>query len=199
MSPTQPAIAPPIERHPDIAHILLAPAEITHRVEQLGGLISQDYARRDPLLVGVLKGVIPFLADLSRAITIPHTVDFLAICPFAKRGECGTVRILKDLEEPAEGRDVLLVEDIVDTGLTLHYLMRWFRERNPASLTICTLLDRPRRRLVNLPVVYRGFKIPDHFIVGYGLDYRELYRHLPYIGILRPEIYLPSGHSVDLR
>jgi hypoxanthine phosphoribosyltransferase len=192
MSPTQPPIAPPIERHPDVAHILLAPEEIARRVGQLGVLISQDYAERDPLLVGVLKGVVPFLADLSRAITIPHMVDFLAICPFAQRGECGTVRILKDLEESAAGRHVLLVEDIVDTGLTLHYLMRWLRERNPASAAICTLLDRPRRRLVNLPVIYRGFKVPNHFLVGYGLDYQELYRHLPYVGILRPEIYLPD-------
>jgi hypoxanthine phosphoribosyltransferase len=179
-----------IERHPDIAHVLLAPDEIADRVSQLGALISQDYVGRDPLLVGVLKGVFPFLADLSRAIGVPHTVDFLAICPFARRGDCDAVRILKDLEEPAEGRHILLVEDIVDTGLTLHYLMRWLQARNPASLSICTLLDRPRRRLVDLPVVYRGFKIPDHFVIGYGLDYRELYRHLPYIGVLRPELYL---------
>ncbi len=188
MSPS----ALPIERHPDIAHVLLAPGEITERVSQLGTLISQDYADRDPLLVGVLKGVFPFMADLSRAVTISHTVDFLSICPFARRGECGTVRILKDLDDAGEGRHILIVEDIVDTGLTLHYLMRWLRSRNPASLAICTLLDRPRRRLVDLPVPYRGFKIPDHFIVGYGLDYREQYRHLPYIGILRPEIYLPG-------
>jgi hypoxanthine phosphoribosyltransferase len=185
-------ITPPIERHPDIAHILLAPGEIADRVSQLGALISEDYTGDDPLLVGVLKGVYPFLADLSRAISIHHAVDFLAICPFARRGECGSVRILKDLEEAAEGRHVLLVEDIVDTGLTLHYLLRWFQERNPSSLTICALLDRPRRRLVELPVTYRGFKIPDHFIVGYGLDYREQYRHLPYIGVLRQEVYLPD-------
>jgi len=188
MSPTN----LPIEQHPDVAHILLAPDEISDRVSQLGALISWDYMDRDPLLVGVLKGVFPFLADLSRAITTPHTVDFLAVCPFAKRGECGSVRILKDLEEPAGGRHILLVEDIVDTGLTLHYLMRWLRARNPASLAICTLLDRPRRRLVDLPVAYRGFKIPDHFIVGYGLDYQERYRHLPYVGVLRPETYLPA-------
>ena len=188
MSPTN----PPIEQHPDIAHILLAPDEIIERVSQLGDLISQDYSSRDPLLIGVLKGVFPFLADLSRAVTIPHTVDFLAICPFAKRGECGAIRILKDLEEPAEGRHILLVEDIVDTGLTLHYLRRWLSARNPASVALCTLLDRPRRRLVDLPVTYRGFRLPDHFIVGYGLDYQEQYRHLPYIGVLRRELYLPD-------
>ena len=179
----------PVERHPDTAHILLAPDEIASRVRQLGDMISGDYVDRDPLLIGVLKGVFPFLADLSRAISIAHTVDFLAICPFAKRGECGTVRILKDLEESAEGRHVVLVEDIVDTGLTLHYLMRWIKARNPESLAVCTLLDRPRRRLVDIPVVYRGFKIPDYFVVGYGLDYQELYRHLPYIAVLRSEIY----------
>ena len=180
------------ERHPDIAHVLLAPGEIAGRVNQLGRLISQDYVDRDPLLIGVLKGVFPFMADLSRAVTIPHTVDFLAICPFAQRQECGSVRILKDLEEAAEGRHLLLIEDIMDTGLTLNYLMSWLRERNPASLEICTLLDRPRRRLVDLPVGYRGFKIPDHFIVGYGLDYQEQYRYLPYIGVLRPGVYLPD-------
>jgi hypoxanthine phosphoribosyltransferase len=182
----------PIEPHPDIAHILLAPDEIRQRVNQLGALISRDYAERDPLLIGVLKGVFPFLADLSRALTTPHTVDFLAVCPFAQRGECGSVRILKDLEEPAGGRHILLVEDIMDTGLTLNFLMNWLRARNPASLAICTLLDRPRRRLVDLPVAYRGFKIPDHFIVGYGLDYQEHYRHLPYIGVLRPDAYLST-------
>jgi hypoxanthine phosphoribosyltransferase len=181
-----------IERHPDIAHILLAPAEIANRVNQLGALLSQDFADRDPLLVGVLKGVFPFIADLSRAVTIPHTVDFLAICPFAMRGECGTVRILKDLEETAEGRHIVLVEDIVDTGLTLNFLVRWLRARNPASVAVCALLDRPRRRLVNTEVAYRGFKIPDHFIVGYGLDFEEHYRNLPYIGILRQEVYLPN-------
>jgi hypoxanthine phosphoribosyltransferase len=183
---------PLIERHPDIAHILLAPDEIAARIQQLGASISQDYCDRLPLLVGVLKGVFPFLADLSRAISIPHTIDFIAICPYAQRGNYGTVRILKDLEESAQGRHILIVEDVVDTGLTLHFLLRWLRQRQPASLNICTLLDRPRRRLVNLPVIYRGFSIPDHFIVGYGLDYQELYRNLPYIGILRPEIYLPE-------
>lgn len=192
MSQAQRTITPALERHPDVAHILLAPDEIARQVSQLGAAISQDYAGRDPLLVGVLKGVFPFLADLSRAIVIPHTVDFLSICSFAQRGEHGTVRILKDLEEPAEGRHILLVEDVVDTGLTAHYLLRWLRQREPASLAVCTLLDRPRRRLVKLPLIYRGFKILDHFIVGYGQDYQELYRHLPYIGILRPEIYLPD-------
>jgi hypoxanthine phosphoribosyltransferase len=181
-----------IERHPDIAHILLAPDEIAARVRQLGTSISQDYHDRRPLLVGVLKGVFPFLADLSRTVSIPHSIDFLAICPFAQRGDSATVRILKDLEESAQSRHILIVEDVVDTGLTLHYLLRWLREREPASLNVCTFLDRPRRRLVKLPVIYRGFSIPDHFIVGYGLDYQELYRNLPYIGILRPEIYLPE-------
>lgn len=188
MIPTNPTI----ERHPDIAHVLLAPDEISDRVKRLGALISKDYVDRVPMLVGVLKGVYPFLADLTRAITIPHTVDFLAICPFAQKGDCGSVRILKDLEESAEGRHILVVEDILDTGLTLHYLKRWFSARNPASLEICALLDRPRRRLVGIDVAYRGFKIPDHFVVGYGLDYQEEYRHLPYIGVLRPEVYLPA-------
>jgi len=187
MSPT----SPPIERHPDIAHIFLSPDDISSRVSQLGAAISKDFAGRDPLMVGVLKGVYPFMADLARAISVPHSVDFLAICPFARRGECGSVRILKDLEEAAEGRHILLVEDIVDTGLTLHFLLRWFEARHPSSVVVCTLLDRPRRRLVDIPVAYRGFRIPDHFIVGYGLDYQERYRHLPYIGVLRQDIYVP--------
>ncbi len=189
MSPT----APSTERHPHVAHILLAPDEIALRVSQLGKAISQDYAERNPMLIGILKGVFPFIADLSRAITIHHTIDFLAISSFAQRRKRSTVQVLKDLEEPATGRHILFIEDIVDTGLTLHFLLRWLAVHNPASVTICTLLDRPRRRLVNLPVVYWGFKLPDHFIVGYGLDYQEQYRHLPYIGILRPEIYLPNA------
>ena len=114
----------------------------------------------------------------------------MAIRPFGKRGEGGTVQVIKDLDDTATDRHVLLVEDIIDTGLTLHFLTNWVREQHPASLAVCTLLDRPRRRLIDLPVLYRGFKVPDHFIVGYGLDYKQQYRHLPYVGILRPEVYL---------
>ena len=187
----------PIERHPDVAHVLLAPDEIAGRVSQLGAVISRDYADRDPLLVGVLKGVFPFLADLSRAIATPHTVDFLAVCPFSQRGECGTSRILKDLEEPAEGRHIILVEDIVDTGKTLFYLVENLRVRSPASLRICALLDKPERRQVPIEVDYVGFEIPDTFVVGYGLDFAEGYRNLPFVGVLKQEVItrrrLPAG------
>jgi len=184
--------APPIKKHPDIAHILLTPQEIARRVDQLGGSISRDYADKKPILIGILKGVFPFLADLSRAIPIPHTIDFMAIRPFEGHGAGGAVQILKDLEETATDRHILLIEDIIDTGLTLHFLTNWVREQRPASLAVCTLLDRPHRRLVELPVLYRGFKVPDHFIVGYGLDYKQQYRHLPYVGILAPAVYLPN-------
>jgi hypoxanthine phosphoribosyltransferase len=180
------------QKHPDVSRVLLTADALAEEVRQLGRAISADYADRSPLLIGILKGVVPFLADLVRAITIPCSLDFLAISSFGSPSRSGNAQILKDLDSPIEGRDVVIVEDIVDTGLTLHYLARTLRQRRPASLVICTLLDRPRRRLVSLPIAYRGFEMPDDFIVGYGLDYRELYRNLPYIGILRSELYHAS-------
>lgn len=177
------------EKHPDVSRILFSADALAEEVQQLGRAISADYGERSPLLIGILKGVVPFLADLVRAITIPCSLDFLAISSYGSPSRSGNAQILKDLDHPIEGRDVILVEDIVDTGLTLHYLVRTLRQRRPASLVICTLLDRPRRRLVSLPLVYRGFEIPDDFIVGYGLDYQEAYRNLPYIAILRSELH----------
>ena len=173
----------------DIAEVLITEEEIQRRVRELGAAISRDYADRPPLLVGVLRGVVIFMADLIRAIDIPVTVDFMAISRYGPTVETrGAVRLTKDLEEPIEGRHVLFVEDIVDTGLTLQYLVRTLQGRNPASLEICVLLDRPRHRLIDLDIAYKGFELDDVFVVGYGLDYKQRYRNLPYLGVLKPEV-----------
>jgi hypoxanthine phosphoribosyltransferase len=154
-------------------------------VHELGEAISRDYIRRTPVLVCVLKGAIFFLADLMRHIDIPVEVDFMAVASYGSATDSsGVVRILKDLDMPIEGRDVLIVEDIVDSGLTLQYLLRNLGSRNPASLEVCALLTKPSRRKVDLPVKYVGFEIPDTFVVGYGLDYNERYRNLPYVASL---------------
>ena len=174
----------------DIEEILLTRDQIAARVVELGGEISREYAGRAPLLISVLKGAVYFLTDLSRAIDIPLAVDFMAISSYSTaRAQSGVVRLIKDLDVEITGRHVLLVEDIIDTGLTAGYLLRLLQARSPASLQICTLLDRPRRRILEaLPIAYRGFEIPDRFVVGYGLDYRERYRHLPFIGVLRETV-----------
>lgn len=175
-----------------ISEILLTESQIQQRVQALGKTISSDYAGRDLVMVGVLRGVVLFLADLMRAITIPFTVDFLAISTYGDQQQPGTVRILKDLEENVAGRHVLFVEDMVDTGLTLHYLLRVLAERRPASLQVCTMFDKPRLRLINLPLAYIGFTLPDRYVVGYGLDYRQRYRNLPFVGTLSARILLPD-------
>ncbi len=174
----------------DIEEILLTRDQIAARVVELGGEISREYADRAPLLISVLKGAVYFLTDLSRAIDIPIAVDFMAISSYSTaRAQSGVVRLIKDLDVEITGRHVLLVEDIIDTGLTAGYLLRLLQARSPASLQICTLLDRPRRRILEaLPIAYRGFEIPDRFVVGYGLDYQERYRHLPFIGVLREAV-----------
>src|SRR5918997_1503649 len=154
-------------------------------------MISVDYDGRPVTLVSVLKGSLPFMADLMRAISVPVQIDLMEVSSYggAVTETSGLVRILKDLSSSIEGRDVLIVEDIIDTGLTLNYLLRYLRGKNPASLRICTLLDKPARRLVDIPVDYVGFTIPDQFVVGYGLDYGEVYRNLRFVGVLRPEVY----------
>jgi hypoxanthine phosphoribosyltransferase len=173
----------------DIRQVLISAEEIEARVLELGRDISQDYAGRNPLLVGVLKGVVPFMADLMRAITIPVEVDFLAVSSYtaALRDE-GVVRLVKDLDAPIVGRHVLFVEDVIDTGLTLSYLLRTLQARSPASLEVCVLFDKPGRRLVEAPLKYRGFDLPDSHVVGWGLDFRERYRNLPFVGLLKAEI-----------
>jgi hypoxanthine phosphoribosyltransferase len=169
-----------------IGEILVQPDELSHRVRELGAEISRDYADRELLLVGVLKGAVFFLADLMRHIDVPCEVDFMAVSSYGSSTDTsGVVRILKDLDAPLEGRHVLIVEDIVDSGLTLQYLMRTLETRGPASLEVCALLTKPERRLVETPARYVGFEIPDKFAIGYGLDYAERYRNLPYVATLQ--------------
>ncbi len=174
----------------DIEEVLLTRDQITTRVRELAAQISQNSAGRSLLLVSVLKGAVYFLTDLTRQLAIPVQIDFMAITSYGSaRERSGVVRLIKDLDVEITGRHVVLVEDIIDTGLTAGYLLRLLQARSPASLQICTLLDRPYRRILDtLEIAYRGFEIPDRFVVGYGLDYREQYRHLPFIGVLREEI-----------
>jgi hypoxanthine phosphoribosyltransferase len=167
--------------------VVIGEDELQRRVRELGAEISRDYADRTPVLIAVLKGSFIFLADLARAITIPINLDFMAITRYGAGKRGGAVRIEKDLDLAIAGREVLFIEDIVDTGLTLGYLVRNLQAREPASLAVCTLLDRRVRRLANLPIRYTGFEVPDRFLVGYGLDHREKYRNLPYLGALPEE------------
>jgi hypoxanthine phosphoribosyltransferase len=180
-----------VDLEADIGEILLTEDEIQNRITGLGRQISGDYAGRHLTLVSVLKGSLPFMADLMRAISIPVRIDLMEVSSYGGTSteSSGLVRILKDLSASIEGEDVLIVEDIIDTGLTLNYLLRYLRGKNPATLRICTLLDKPARRLVDIPVDYIGFTIPDQFVVGYGLDYGEVYRNLRFVGVLRPEVY----------
>jgi hypoxanthine phosphoribosyltransferase len=164
-------------------------------VQELGAAIATDYTGLDPVLVGVLRGVVLFMADLMRAVPIPFSIDFLAITSYGAQDGPGQVKLLKDLEISIEGRHVLFVEDMVDTGLTLHTLLRMLHARNPASLHVCTLFDKPRLRLVKLPLRYVGFDLPDRYVVGYGLDYRQRFRNLPFVGVLSAQVLLPNGSS----
>lgn len=171
-----------------IDRVLITAEQIAARVKTLGEQISADYAGRDLALITVLKGGLIFLADLSRAVDIPHTIDFMAVSSYGP-GAAGAVAITKDLADSVTGRDVLVVEDIIDTGFTLNYLLRMLKEREPASLAVCTLLDKDVRRLVNLPIEYSGFAVPDRFLVGYGLDLDGEWRNLPYVATLHDEIW----------
>ena len=174
----------------DIAEILIDQAAIGAKVGELGARITRDYRGKDLVLVSILKGALPFLADLMRAVPIPLSLDFLEISSYGTgTATSGVVRILKDLANPIESRDVLVVEDILDTGNTLTFVVDHLRSQHPASVRLCTLLDKPARRIVPIDVEYRGFEIPDKFVVGYGLDYAEKYRNLPFIGVLKPEVY----------
>jgi hypoxanthine phosphoribosyltransferase len=179
-----------------IERVLLDSTTIQARIQAMGAEITEAYRGQDLLLISVLKGSIVFMADLIRAINIPHEIDFMATSSYgAGTQSSGVVRILKDLNKSIEGRNVLLVEDIIDSGNTLNYLMRILQERQPASLRIVTLLDKPDRREVAMQVDWIGFSIPNDFVVGYGLDYNEIYRNLPYIGVLKPHVY--SGARSD--
>ncbi len=172
----------------DIGEILVQQDDLAHRVRALGEEISADYDGRQLLLVGVLKGAVFFLSDLMRGLDVPCEVDFMAVASYgSSTNSSGVVRILKDLDAPIEGRDVLIVEDIVDSGLTLSYLLRTLKARDPASLEVCALLTKPERRKVDLPIRYVGFEIPNRFAIGYGLDHGERFRNLPYVAVLAGE------------
>src|ERR1700676_599105 len=176
--------------HEDIKEILISEADILNKVAELGKQITEDYRGKYLLLLGTLKGAVPFIADLARAIDLPLEIDYMAISSYGNSTESsGVVRILKDLEGPVQQKNVLIVEDIVDSGQTLHYLMDVLRQRRPMSLRVCTLLDKGRERTKPVELDYTGFQIPDRFVVGYGLDYAQRYRNLPYIGILKPSVY----------
>jgi hypoxanthine phosphoribosyltransferase len=171
-----------------ISDILIPEEMINRRVAEIGAVISQDYRDLDPLFIGVLKGVFFFMADLLRQVTIPVSVDFIAISSYSTEARNkGFVRLVKDLETSITGRHVLFIEDVVDTGLTLNYLLQNLRSRSPASLEVCTIFNKPHHRLVDLPLKYIGFDLPDRFVVGYGLDYRERYRNLPYVALLKAQ------------
>jgi hypoxanthine phosphoribosyltransferase len=175
-------------RDPAIGEILVQADDLQHRVGELGAEITRDYEGRDLLLIGVLKGAVFFLSDLMRHIDVPCEVDFMAVASYGSATQSsGVVRILKDLDASIEGRDVLIVEDIVDSGLTLSYLLRTLSARNPGSLEVCALLTKPEKREVELPARYVGFEIPDKFAIGYGLDFAERYRNLPYIATLKQD------------
>ena len=179
--------------HADVGEVLIHEDTLRNRIVELGAEVSADYEGRDLLLVGVLKGAIFFISDLMRELTVPCEVDFMAISSYgAATDSSGVVRIIKDLEINISGRDVLVVEDIIDSGLTLSYLRRTLSARNPGSLEICALLTKPERREVEVPVRYVGFEIPNRFVIGYGLDFAERYRNLPYIGVLLPDL-VPNG------
>jgi hypoxanthine phosphoribosyltransferase len=186
-------------RKEDVGEILISPVELQSRVRALARKISRDYRGQSLVLVGVLKGITFFLADLAREIKVPFVIDYLDLQRFAGALPQDRVRIVRDIDYPIEGRHVLLVEDIINTGFTIDYVVSELRRRQPASLEIVTLLDRPLRRLVKVPIRYVGFQIPNDYVVGYGLDYRELYRNLPFICTLRASVYdlpaLPTAPS----
>jgi hypoxanthine phosphoribosyltransferase len=174
----------------DIQEILLSSEKIQQRVAQLGQAISRDYLGRNPLVVGVLKGVLFFMSDLLRSIQIPVEMDFMAVSSYsAEERDQGYVRLVKDLEIPIHGRHVLFVEDVIDTGLTLNYLLQNLRARQPTSLEVCVLFNKPEHRLIEIPLRYKGFDLPDKFVVGYGLDFKERYRNLPFVGSLKPAVF----------
>ena len=173
----------------DIESVLISAEEIQRKVAEMGRQISADYAGKEPVFVGVLKGCFIFMSDLMRNVDINCTMDFMAVSSYSGTSTTGAVKINKDLSEDIEGRDVIIVEDILDSGITLSYLKGYLLNRKPASIKIATLMDKPARRRADVYADYSCFEVPDAFVVGYGLDYNEKYRNLPYIGVLKPEIY----------
>lgn len=173
-----------------VGEILISEEQLHQRVAEIADQVSNDYAGLNPLLVGVLKGVLFFMSDLLQSLTIHAEIDFIAISSYSpETRKRGMVKMVKDLETPIEGRHILFVEDVIDTGLTLNYLLGNLRARNPASLDVCVLFNKPNHRFIDIPIKYKGFDLPDRFVVGYGLDYREKYRNLPFVALLKPEIF----------
>ena len=178
----------------DIERVLFTEEELKARVAEIAARIDKDYAGKEPMLISVLRGSFIFMADLARAITLPCTVDFMAVSSYGSgTTSSGQVKITKDLSENIEGRDIVVVEDILDSGNTLAYLLQILQARRPASIRLCTLLDKPSRRVKPVQADYVGFPVEDLFVVGYGLDYAERYRNLPYIGVLKPQVYEPAA------
>jgi hypoxanthine phosphoribosyltransferase len=180
--------------HPELTNgirkVLYTQEQIQQRVAELGQAISRDYAGHNPIMVGVLKGVVFFMADLLRELTIPAEVDFIAVSSYSPEArDHGMVRLVKDLETPINGRHILFVEDVIDSGFTLNYLLQNLRARRPASLEVCVLFDKSSNRLLDIPIKYKGFDLPPYFVVGYGLDFREKYRNLPFVGLLSPDVF----------
>lgn len=175
----------------DILKVLVTSEQLQTKVQELGERISRDYAGKDLLLVSILKGSVVFMADIMRAIKIPNAIDFMVVSSYGGGNTMttGLVKIIKDLDSDLSGKDVLIVEDILDTGVTLSKLVPMLKMRNPNSVKICAILDKPERRKADIHADYLGFQVPDEFVVGYGLDYDEKYRNLPYVGVLKPEIY----------
>jgi hypoxanthine phosphoribosyltransferase len=174
----------------DIKRVLITEEQILEKVKELGSVISKDYEGKDLLIVGILKGSVIFASELIKNITIPCEIDFMAVSSYGNSTETsGVVRILKDLEHSIEGKDIIIVEDIIDSGVTLDYLLKYLTARKANSVEIVTLLTKPSRRKIDINVKYCGFEVPDEFLVGYGLDYAEKYRNLPYVGILKEEVY----------
>lgn len=174
----------------DLEKVLITEQQLEEMVSDIAKKISEDYKDKEPVFIGILKGSFIFMADLIKKINVYCDIDFMAVSSYGNKSETtGAVKISKDLERDIENRDVIVVEDILDSGLTLNYLMGYLNSRKPSSVRLCTLLDKPARRKIPIKVDYTGFQIPDEFVVGYGLDYAERYRNLPYIGVLKPEIY----------
>ena len=177
--------------HDDIKNVLVTEEELKAKVADLGAQISRDYAGKNLLLVSILKGAVVFMADLMRAVTIPCSIDFMVVSSYGGTNTqtTGLVKIVKDLDADLTGKDVLIVEDILDTGVTLSNLVPMLKMRNPSSVKICAILDKPTRRKADIQPDYEGFQVPDEFVVGYGLDYNEKYSNLPYVGVLKPHVY----------
>ncbi|MCI8652385.1 MAG: hypoxanthine phosphoribosyltransferase [Angelakisella sp.] len=183
-----------MEKRSDIREVLISEEQLAAKVAEMGAAISRDYQGKKLMIIGVLKGSVVFMSDLLRRITIPVEMDFMAVSSYGSGTKTsGVVKILKDLDRLIQGYHILIVEDILDSGMTLSYLTELLQDRSPASIRIATLLDKPERRKVDIRPDYVGFQIPDEFVVGYGLDYAELYRNLPYVGVLAPHVYEAKG------